>query len=402
MTATVPSRSADTSASRCPSWRSASWTRSASSCRRQNVTRSPAFTRTRARATGESSGRPVTRTSVRATLSSPPAATAPAALSTGRRAPADALADAVGVPSPVLALGLRRQLAAEAEAVLAEDEPRLGIVEPDRVDELQRGRQVLAEREARARVGVARDQRGLDVHLVEPEVAEAAGDVPREAPGEQGRRLPTRRPGGAARGVERTAAAGRHEARDLALRVRGVGGQVEARTQQRSARDHGDLDVLLADLRDQRLGRDRHVGVERAVVDEAAVLDRELAVLQEDLAALAHRQAPEGRRIERVAAHAQAAARLQLRQVVAHEHRPVGDDREVERDPLQEARLARPRERAPATAARPPGRCPCRTGRARRGPRPRAAASRRCPSPSGPPSAGCGSRAGSAARPRAP
>ena len=174
-----------------------------------------------------------------------------------------------------------------------------------------------------------------------PRSFRSARQVAREAPGQQRGRLLAGGPGGPLAESSTPRRPGRHEARDLALGVRGVGREVEA-----SGASSGPLATTVTWTSSSptwvitRLGRDRDLGIERAVVDEAAGLDRELARLQEDLAALAHLQAAEGRGIARVAADAQAAARLQLRQVVADEDRPVGHGREVERDRLQQARLA--------------------------------------------------------------
>ena len=235
----------------------------------------------------------------------------------GTRRPAEAqpLAGPVGDRPVAASLRLERDLAARLESEEQLVVLGFGRVQAHRIDELDVGGEVLPDGEARPRLVLARQQLGLDVHLVEPQLAQAARDLAGEAAGQQRGRLLAHDPGPAVQAD--VGPAGGDQAGQLFLRARRAGGQGQPGEVQRALGRHRDLDVLLVHARDDGLGAHVDVRILAAVVDEVPARDRELPLLDEDLPAGVDVQAAEGRRVVQVAADAPCPRGLQLRQVVA-------------------------------------------------------------------------------------
>ena len=252
-----------------------------------------------------------------------------------RRPEADALPERVDEgPIPAL-LELRGELhpGAEAEQGLVVGE--LGVAEADRVDEPQRAPDLLAEGEARGRLAFPGQQLGLDLDRVQAEVDELLGHRAGEPSGQERGRLLADDPGPGVQGdVEPP---GGDEARDLALGERGVGAEGELGRDQRSGGHDGHLVIALGQG-DEGGGADGDLGVGGPVERELSALDRELALLQLHLPALADVEPPVRRGLVHAAAQAQRAFRLELGQVVADQERVLGGDADVEPDRLQQAR----------------------------------------------------------------
>ena len=327
--ATPSARRTSASASRYPRSPSAARSRSASSWRSQTVF----FLPTRALIEAEQRGL------VERRVAGEPHGGQPDAPVRRRRLPvrtAELEALAHAVLEGVGAVVLRAQRDVLAGAALEQDEARLGLLQAERVHEVDPRGEALAEREARAQLALALAGHELRLQrdLVEAQLAQPA----REAAEHHRRRLAAHHRAQLAAVV--VDAAGREQADDLALGQVPVRGELQVGPDERALEARGDLVVaLLAVARalHERRGHDVDVGIPVAAIGEGAALDLERP-LDVDLAGVLDDEVADRRRRVEVAAHHQRPGRLQVGDVVAHLHRVHRGHAQVERHAPQRRR----------------------------------------------------------------